>query len=594
MQNAETVLGVIQNYGKQGKPLERIYRLLYNPELYLRAYARMYSNKGAMTPGTTGETVDGMSLAKIEAIIEDIRHERYRWTPAKRVYIPKKNGKQRPLGIPTWSDKLLQEVMRQVLEAYYEPQFSDLSHGFRPNRGCHTALSYVQFNGKGTKWFIEGDISQCFDKLDHQVMLSILQEKIHDNRFLWLVENMLKAGYLEDWRWNATHSGSPQGGVISPILSNIYLDKLDKYVETILIPEHTKGGKRGRNPIYRHLEYKRRMTRRAGEHEQAKAIRKKMRQTPYVDATDPEYRRLRYTRYADDFLLPFAGPKEEAEKIKARLGEFLRDKLKLELSQTKTLITHASTQAARFLGYEIDVQYVNDWIDTNGERNINGAIALRLPKAVLDEKCKQYEKEGKPMHRPELLLNSDYDIVNRYQAEYRGVAQYYLLAHNVSWLNQLRWTMETSLLKTLANKHKSTVTAMATKYKAEAKTPHGTMKCLKVVIERGDSKKPLIAQFGGIPLRRVKTAKLEDQRTKTFRTNRSELITRLLANECELCGSTRECKVHHIRKLADLKIKGRAEKPTWVRRMAALRRKTLVVCQPCHEAIHAGRPTGEE
>src|SRR5713101_8300918 len=251
MRNAETVLGVLRERGRRRWPLERVYRLLFNPELYLLAYGRIYSNKGAMTPGVTGETADGMSMEKIERIIDALRHERYRFSPVRRVYIPKKNGKKRPLGMPTWSDKLVSEVVRLLLEAYYEPTFSGHSHGFRPGKGCHTALREMQRTWTGTIWFIEGDISGCFGQLDHSIMLKILAEKIHDNRFLRLIANMLKAGYLEDWKYHETLSGSPQGGVVSPILSNIYLHKLDAYVETVLIPQCTRGKHRRGNPEYR-------------------------------------------------------------------------------------------------------------------------------------------------------------------------------------------------------------------------------------------------------------------------------------------------------------------------------------------------------
>jgi len=194
MRRAETVLGAIHDRGTRGVPLEDIYRQLYNPDLYLRAYARLYANNGALTPGTTAETVDGMARAKIERIIDDLRHERYRWTPARRAYIPKKSGKLRPLGIASWPDKLLQEVIRSILEAYYEPQFSARSHGFRPQRGCHTALSEVVTTWSGTRWFIEADISRCFEEIDRSVLVSILREKLHDNRFLRLIENLLRAG----------------------------------------------------------------------------------------------------------------------------------------------------------------------------------------------------------------------------------------------------------------------------------------------------------------------------------------------------------------------------------------------------------------
>jgi group II intron reverse transcriptase/maturase len=216
MRDADTTLAIIQERGKRGLYLEDVYRRLYNKDLYLRAYGRIYKNAGAMTKGTTTETVDAMSLAKIDSIINLLRSERYRWTPVRRTYIPKKDGKQRPLGLPTWTDKLMQEVMRSILEAYYEPQFSPHSHGFRPELGCHTALREIYGSWTGTKWFIEGDIKGCFDNIDHTVLMSILREKIQDNRFLNLVENLLKAGYLEQWNYRPTYSGTPQGGILTP------------------------------------------------------------------------------------------------------------------------------------------------------------------------------------------------------------------------------------------------------------------------------------------------------------------------------------------------------------------------------------------
>src|SRR5438270_9475987 len=192
MRTADTILGLIGERGKKGLPLERVYKLLFNRDLYLKAYGKIYRNKGAMTHGVTDETPDGMSLEKIDAIIEALRYERYQWLPARRTYILKKNGKKRPLGMPVWSDKLVQEVIRLILEAYYEPQFSDHSHGFRPQRGCHTALTAIERPWTGTRWFIEGDIKGCFDNINHEVLLSIIAEKVHDNRLMRLLSYMLK------------------------------------------------------------------------------------------------------------------------------------------------------------------------------------------------------------------------------------------------------------------------------------------------------------------------------------------------------------------------------------------------------------------
>jgi group II intron reverse transcriptase/maturase len=299
MQDAETVLDVLRDRGRQGLPVERLYRQLFNAKLYLMAYGRIYANHGAMTPGADGETADGMTLGKIGRIIDALRYERYRFQPVNRVYIPKKNGKLRPLGLPSWSDKLVGEVIRLLLEAYYEPQFSGRSHGFRPGRGCHTALTEVSRKWTGTTWFIEGDISDCFGSLDHEVLLSILAEKIRDNRFLRLLRNMLQAGYLEEWEWHATLSGAPQGGVVSPVLSNIYMHKLDEYAEKILIPEHTRGADRRLNPAYRKASAEMERARARGDRAGVWELRRKLRSMPSIDPADPGFRRLRYVRYAD-------------------------------------------------------------------------------------------------------------------------------------------------------------------------------------------------------------------------------------------------------------------------------------------------------
>ena len=448
MQGAETVLSVIRERGRKGLSLERLYRQLFNRELFLLAYGRIYSNQGAMTPGVTRETVDGMSLAKIDAIIGALRSESYRWSPARRVYIPKKNGKKRPLGMPPWSDKLVAEVVRMLLDAYYDVRFSDRSHGFRTGRGCHTALDEVVSVWKGTHWFVEGDLADYFGSLDHKIMLSALAVKIHDGRFLRLINRMLQAGYLEDWRWNATLSGAPQGGIASPLLSNIYLDRFDQFVEQRLIPEYTRGERRRTEPRYRRVESRIAKAQRHGDRDAVRALRRLRRRLPSQDPNDPGYRRLRYVRYCDDFLLGFAGPRREAQEIKSKIGEFLREELKLELSESKSLITHATSQAARFLGYEIRTQRADAKI-TRGRRAVNGAIGLFVPRDVIRDRCARYMSKGKPAQRGPLLHDEDYTIVAKYGSESRGFVQYYLLAQDVFCLDKLRWVMETSMLKTL-------------------------------------------------------------------------------------------------------------------------------------------------
>ena len=582
MQSAETVLGVLRERGRRGLPLNELYRQLFNPELYFLAYGNIYSNKGAMTPGPDGETADGMSRGKIGRIIDAMRHERYRFQPVQRVYIPKKNGKLRPLGMPSWPDKLVGEVIRLLLEAYYEPQFSGRSHGFRRDRGCHSALSEVSETWTGTAWFIESDISDCFGSFDHEVMLSILAEKIHDNRFLRLIKQMLQAGYLEDWEYHDTLSGVPQGGVVSPVLSNIYLHRMDEFVETVLMPEYTRGKRRASSPAYFRVRSAARRARARGDRAQARKLRAQQRGLPSSDPDDPGYRRLRYVRYADDALLGLAGPKAEAEEIKSRLAAFLRDDLRLELNEDKTLLTHARTGAASFLGYEVTV-----WHSKTRPR-VNGTVRLRVPPAVIKAKCAPYFQHGKPERRTGLLNFDDALIISTYGAEYRGIVQYYLLASDVWKLNRLEWAAKTSMLKTLAAKHRSRVSRMARKYQATVDTPHGKRNCFEAVTER-PGRKPLIARFGGIPLHRQKKAVIDD-RPAVPAPARKELVTRLRTGRCEWCQQHAAMETHQVRKLADLTRPGRPQL-AWAQRMAKMRRKTLIVCVPCHQAIHAGTLT---
>jgi Reverse transcriptase (RNA-dependent DNA polymerase)/Type II intron maturase len=420
--------------------------------------------------------------------------------------------------------------------------------------------------------------------LDHEIMAGILAEKIHDQRFLRLIRHMLKAGYLEDWEYRDTLSGVPQGGPVSPVLSNIYLDKLDKFVEQELIPQYTRGGRRRLNPEYNRTAMRLRRARKRGDRAEARNLLKQMRTLPRDDPMDPGYRRLKYTRYADDHILGFIGPKAEAEEIKARLAQFLRETLGLELNQDKTLITHARSQRARFLGYDITVWHCNTKI-TGGRRAANGKIALKVPPDVVKAQCARYRKHGKPWHRTRLQNLDDYDIVRTYGAEYRGVINYYLLAHDVSRLGVLRWNALTSLLKTLAAKHGSTVSKMAAKHKAKIETRDGPRTCFEARKHR-EGKEDLVARFGGIPLRQNRRAVIRDPAPVRAPYPRKQLIKRLRKRECELCETGATVAVHQVTRLKELGEPGPGQ-PAWAALMAKMRRKTLIVCAACHEYIHA-------
>lgn len=304
MQKAETVLSILKQKSKQDEShrYDRIYRNLFNEDFFLRAYQKIHAKQGNMTPGTDGTTIDGFSRKQISQLIELLKWERYQPKPVRRTYIPKKNGKMRPLGIPAFADKLVQEVVRQILEAIYEPIFSDNSHGFRPNRSCHTALYQIKSTCRGTNWVIEGDITGCFDHIDHEILLKILLKKIDDGRFLELIRKFLKAGYLEfNQKYNSL-SGTPQGGIISPILANIYLHEFDKFMEGISA-EYTKGKQRRPYREYQILQYKRNRAKKKGNQEQADEYLRQMQNIPALDPMDKNYQRVKYVRYADDFVV---------------------------------------------------------------------------------------------------------------------------------------------------------------------------------------------------------------------------------------------------------------------------------------------------
>ena len=592
MQNANSIFAVMQERGRKGQPVERLYRMLYNPEFYLKAYAKLYPNKGAMTPGATPETVDGMSMKKIDDIIKALQGEKYRWTPVRRVSIQKANGKLRPLGLPTWSDKLLQEVIRSILDAYYEPQFSKHSHGFRPGLGCHTALIEVR-TWTGTKWFIEGDIFQYFDTIDHSTLIDILAEKIKDNRFLRLIYNLLRAGYMEQWSYNKTYSGTPQGSILSPLLANIYLDKLDHYAEEC-IKAHNKGKRRALNLEYQRLNNRRYRAKAKGDRVIAKALLKEMRRLPSNDPYDPNFKRAWYIRYADDFLIGVIGTKSDALELKRKIGKFLHERLKLNLSEEKTLITNATKETAKFLGYEIQSQScdtkITTRLDHTKRRSINGHIALLLPKSVIQKKSAPYVKDGKPIHNSFLMINQDFSIVHDYQTKLRGLYQYYALATNVSQLHNLKWIMEQSLMKTQAAKHKCSVRVMLGKYKTSVKTEKGKTKCIQVTMNR-EGKKPLVATFGGFSMERKQFTTVYDLIPNTYnaKNSRTEIIQRQLADKCEICWKTGAIEVHHVKAIKNV-MGPKNARTDWKRYMASRQRKTLAVCRECHYLISAGKP----
>lgn len=592
MQSLHKLVEVLQDRGNRRLGLERLYRHVCREELLSLAYAKIGKNDGATTPGVDGQTVDGMSLERIRRISQVLKDGDWVWKPVRRVHIPKKSGGTRPLGIPSWGDRLVQQAIKFVLEPYFEPQFSKYSFGFRPGLGCHHALREIT-TWHGTKWFIEGDISKCFDTVDHAVLLQVLGEKIHDDRLLKLIRTMLEAGYMEDWHFGRTYSGTPQGGICSPLLANVYLDRLDQFVERELLPRFNRGDKRKPNPEYARVDHILQHRRDRLSTEEYERLVRLRRSLPSRDTHDPDFRRLRYVRYADDFLLGFIGPKDEAEEIKGLIRDFLSDQLKLKLSEEKTLVTHASDQKARFLGYELRV--LRDDTKTSPSKRdkrrcINGLIGLLVPREVARGRLARYMRGGKPAAVTSLLPMSDLHIVTHYQGVYRGLVNYYRMAHNLgNRLNRVRYVLEVSMVKTLADKHQCSCASLWRRHKAKLPTPNGPVTAF-VVRQPRAGKPDTVAHFGGLSLVRERFVPLDD-RVVEYWNFATDLSVRLQSNRCQLCGRVDlPVENHHIRRLADLA--HREELPLWKKVMIQMRRKTLTVCTECHDAIHAGTYNG--
>lgn len=586
MQSIPQLMEILMDRGARGLPLERVYRHVCREDLLLQCYSQIGTNAGAMTRGVTDETVDGMSLTRIHQISQILRDGDWDWKPVRRVLIPKKSGKMRPLGLPTWSDKLVQQAVKVVLEAYYEPQFSNRSFGFRRGLGCHDALAGIS-RWNGVTWFIEGDISKCFDNIDHDVLMSILGEKIQDNRLLKLVRTMLQAGYMENWKYNPTFSGTPQGGVASPLLANIYLDRLDKFVETELLPQYNRGGSRRKNLEWVKVNNLINHHRKTLPADAYQALVRQRRTMSSFDTSDPNYRRLTYVRYADDFLLGFAGPKDEAEQIKARLKQFVESHLKLQLSDEKTLITHAKTEKARFLGYDLQVMRSDSKVDRNGRRSVNGLTLLLAPRDVIESHSKAYMSHGKPTQRSDLLHKSDHEIVSHYQTVYRGLVNYYGMAHNLaSRFNQLRWVLETSMACTLAGKHRCSCASLWRKHKVKRQTPHGWVNAFEVRSVDSDGRTK-VTHFGGISLRRRKPLLVGKRETDGGIPGSPHLRERILGTVCQVCRKCDEnLQIHHIRRMADILGDKPQDRPLWQQMMLAMNRLTITVCGACHADIH--------
>ncbi len=606
---SKALAGVSKATQQKGVRVKHLFRIMtHYPDLWMQAYANIHQNKGAVTKGVNDTTLDGMSEERVSKLIMTLKKGEYQPKPVRRTYIPKKNGKLRPLGIPTGDDKLVQEVARMLLEQIYEPVFSDKSHGFRRKRSCHTALAQMSRTWKAPKWIVEVDVSGFYDNIDHDKLIETLEKKIDDRQFIRLIRSMLKAGYLDDWKFHRTYSGAPQGGICSPILANVYLNELDEFVER-RTGEFTRGETRRTNKEWENLGHKIQTLRDRLKREKqrgtllssclpwlkdqlAKAQRARD-QMPCGDPNDEGFKRLYYVRYADDFVFGVIGAKQEAEALASEVEAFLNSELKLAISKEKSAITHVK-EGFNFLGYRISMRSSNQRRTRNRSgttkdgrtcyatyRSLNSQLRFQVPYSKVWEFCrrKRFVRGFDPIHRPELVNHSDYEIVSMYNAEMRGFVNYYALAE-VSPIRVLEGYGLRSLFKTLALKHKTRSKKVRSGMKRAGEhylsyTVKGQPRLLKVFKARHRKQGITSPDVDKLSLTHAYSAP-------------TEILQRLSAKQCEYCGTTQgSFEVHHVRKLAD--IANRKQMKTWEYLMRARRRKTLVLCTECHDLLHVGR-----
>jgi RNA-directed DNA polymerase len=612
LMRTETVIKAVNSIAAvsmKGRSVNGLFRLMTNPEiLWKQAYANIYPNKGATTKGVNENTLDGFSEERVNHMIGMLAKSQYCPKPVRRTYIPKKNGKMRPLGIPTGDDKLVQEVVRILLERVYEPVFSKHSHGFRPRKSCHTALQQVHDVWSGVKWIIEFDIKGFFDNINHAKLIELLERKIDDRRIINIIRKMLKAGYLENWRHNATWSGTPQGGVISPVLANIYLHELDMFMEDMMC-QFNKGKRRKDNHDHAILRGRMQVTnqkllrlkmglkcRNPEENTREKLLRKRrelqklMHEVPSTDLFDPDYKRLRYVRYADDFIIGVIGSRKDAENVMQKVKEFIEKELLLEAADDKTCIKSAR-DGVRFLGYDVKVYTGNKLLKhASGYGScLKLTMIQKMQLQIPSEKVLQYASKKnygnmgtfRPISRPELLQRSDPEILLIYNSEMRGFVNYYSLAQGYKKsLSTLIGLAQMSLFATLGHKHHSSIAKIARQMRLPNKEGYG----LRVFVN-GKPKLYKLFRLKDHILPKTLFSNIDNRLNYPWLTlNHTELIQRLNANCCEYCGKVGGyMEVHHIRAMKDV----RGKEKLWQEMMSAMNRKTLVLCFDCHRELHS-------
>ena len=556
----------------------KVLDLMCDTDVLIASYTKIKSSPGNMTPGIDSETLDGINISWFENLKKNLRTNAFQFRPARRIDIPKPNGKgTRPLGIASPRDKIVQGAMLLILEAIFEPSFVTHSHGFRPNKGCHTALKEVKNTFSSVNWFIEGDISKCFDTFDHKLLVHLISNRINDKGFIDLLHKALKAGYMFQGQYYSPDLGTPQGSIVSPILCNILLHGLDQFVLN-LQKDFDVGTRRKTNPIWRKLTLNGQINE---VHD--KNIGSRLH-------NDSSYKRLKYVRYADDFLIGIIGSRADCVSIRENIHDFLLNNLKLNLNLDKTKITHARNNSAHYLGTDIKITPLNKRplrIVTRGnstyrmKTNTRPLLMAPIKKLVNKLTEKGFAKNGGiPTRSARFLHFETNQIVNHFKQIWSGLSVYYSFADNYGSLGRIHYILKYSCVLTLASKLKlKTAKKVFTKFGKD--------------INIRDKDNNIIASFPDVSLAKPKKfyitkiedinpmLRLEKLSTATFRSKS------VLSSPCTICGSSENIEMHHVRKLRD---SSRAIKLDYMTSMMSrMNRKQIPICRPCHINYHRGK-----
>lgn len=569
-----------------------IFRILNNDEIWLAAYEKLKSNKGAITPGSTPQTMDGMSLARLKRLKEQVCSEQYNFKNVKLTYIPRADGRKRPLGLPTANDKIVQEVIRLILEAIYEPVFSELSFGFRSGRGCHDALAHVEEKFRWVDYVIEGDIEQAYPTINHHILIKILNKRIKDPRFVRLIWKLLRCGVLIEERSVLLKKGMPQGSIASPILSNIYYHELDEFIQKIMINTSTPKSDL-KSSAYKSLEHQiSKINKEMKSHEQhsyarqelakkLKALRTKRLETPSLK---DKAIRIEYVRYADDWMIGVAGDKDLVIKIKNDVDYFMKNTLEQRLSPTKTMITNLRVGNVNFLGYEIFLpknrpirEYKGKGVRTirRGQPELRFDIPVANVTKRLAEKgyLKKLKNEIRPISRASYAVLEDQVIVSHYRSLWLGIFNYYSGCTNRGRLQYIHYLLHMSCAMTLGHRHRLSCSKIFKK--------HGKGLTIKIP----DTKKTV--SFPYKTTWRLSEKKWYKGKRISFTLDRyANIVARSsIGLPCIICDSNIGlCEMHHVKHVRKqgFRYKG------FRHQMALLNRKQVPLCKDCHRKVHAG------